>query len=67
MPKVEINSVSKQNPHSVNEFRENILEVAIGELEAGKTKYTRGAGSMELCQGVADYLSKFSPFSENSN
>ena len=35
-----------------------ILDVAIGELEAGNTKYTRGAGSMELCQGVADYLSK---------
>ena len=31
-----------------------ILDVAIGELEAGNTKYTRGAGSMELCQGVAD-------------
>ena len=30
MPKVEINSVSKQDPHSVSEFRENILEVAIG-------------------------------------
>ncbi|MAU85230.1 MAG: aspartate aminotransferase [Euryarchaeota archaeon] len=35
-----------------------ILDVAIGELEAGNTKYTRGAGSMELCQGVADYLAK---------
>ena len=34
-----------------------ILDVAIGELESGNTKYTRGAGSMELCQGVADYLS----------
>ena len=30
MPKVEINSVSKQDPHSVSEFRENVLEVAIG-------------------------------------
>ena len=30
MPKVEINSVSKQNPHSLNEYRENVLEVAIG-------------------------------------
>ena len=35
-----------------------ILDAAIGELEAGNTKYTRGAGSMELCQGVADYLAK---------
>ena len=26
MPKVEINSVSKQDPHSVSEFRENVLE-----------------------------------------
>ena len=30
MPKVEINSVSKQNPHSLSEYRENVLEVAIG-------------------------------------
>ena len=30
MPKVEINSVSKQDPHSLSEFRENVLEVAIG-------------------------------------
>ena len=30
MPKVEIDSVSKQNPHSLSEYRENILEVAIG-------------------------------------
>ncbi len=35
-----------------------ILDVAIEELRAGNTKYTRGAGSMELCQAVADYLSK---------
>jgi transcriptional regulator with XRE-family HTH domain len=30
MPKVEINSVSQQNPHSLSEYRENVLEVAIG-------------------------------------
>ena len=30
MPKVEINSVSKQNPHSLSEYQENVLEVAIG-------------------------------------
>ena len=30
MPKVEINSVSKQNPHALSEYRENVLEVAIG-------------------------------------
>jgi transcriptional regulator with XRE-family HTH domain len=27
---VEINSVSQQNPHSLSEYRENVLEVAIG-------------------------------------
>lgn len=37
---------------------EKILNVAIKELEGGNTKYTRSAGSMELCQAVADYLSK---------
>ena len=30
MPKVAIKSVSKQNPHSLSEYRENVLEVAIG-------------------------------------
>ena len=30
MPKVEINSVSQQTPHSLSEYRENVLEVAIG-------------------------------------
>ena len=35
-----------------------ILDMAIKELEAGNTKYTRGPGSMELCQEVASYLSK---------
>jgi len=37
---------------------EKIINVAIKELAEGNTKYTRGAGSMELCQAVADYLSK---------
>ncbi len=37
---------------------DEILNAAIKELEEGNTKYTRGAGSMELCQAVADYLSK---------
>ena len=30
MPKVAIKSVSKQNPHSLSDYRENVLEVAIG-------------------------------------
>ena len=33
-----------------------VINAAIEELENGNTKYTRGAGSMELCQSVADYL-----------
>ena len=33
-----------------------IINAAINELNDGNTKYTRGAGSMELCQSVADYL-----------
>ncbi|DAC33935.1 MAG TPA: aminotransferase class I/II-fold pyridoxal phosphate-dependent enzyme, partial [Candidatus Thalassarchaeaceae archaeon] len=35
-----------------------IIEAAIAGLEAGNTKYTRGPGSLELCQAVADYLAK---------
>ena len=35
-----------------------IIEAAIKELNERNTKYTRGAGSMELCQSVAEYLSK---------
>ena len=30
MPKVKINKISQQDPHSVGEVREKILEVAIG-------------------------------------
>ncbi|MBS65667.1 MAG: aspartate aminotransferase [Euryarchaeota archaeon] len=37
---------------------EEIVREAIAALEDGETKYTRGPGSMELCQAVADYLSK---------
>jgi aspartate aminotransferase len=33
-----------------------IIDSAIKGLNEGNTKYTRGAGSMELCQAVADYL-----------
>lgn len=33
-----------------------VIEAAIEGLESGKTKYTRGPGSMDLCQSVADYL-----------
>ena len=33
-----------------------VIRAAIEQLENGNTKYTRGAGSMELCQSVADYL-----------
>ncbi len=35
-----------------------IIEAAIAGLEAGNTKYTRGQGSLELCQAVTDYLAK---------
>ena len=35
-----------------------IIDTAISELDAGKTKYTRGQGSVELCQAVADYLAE---------
>ena len=37
---------------------EEVVREAIAALEDGETKYTRGPGSMELCQAVADYLSK---------
>tara|TARA_B100000965_G_scaffold75230_1_gene59483 strand:- start:9001 stop:10062 length:1062 start_codon:yes stop_codon:yes gene_type:complete len=33
-----------------------IIDAAISGLEDGKTKYTRGAGSMELCEAVSGYL-----------
>jgi len=33
-----------------------IIEAAIKSLQEGRTKYTRGAGTIELCQAVADYL-----------
>ncbi len=39
------------------ETPEEIIEAAIGELRGGRTKYTRGPGSVELCQSVARYLS----------
>ena len=35
-----------------------VIEAAIKGLEDGNTKYTRGAGSMELCQAVSDYLAR---------
>tara|TARA_B100000405_G_scaffold213509_1_gene150760 strand:+ start:313 stop:1443 length:1131 start_codon:yes stop_codon:yes gene_type:complete len=35
---------------------EEILSAAIAELESGNTKYTRGAGSLELCNAVSEYL-----------
>tara|TARA_Y100000588_G_scaffold181801_2_gene195573 strand:- start:3200 stop:4327 length:1128 start_codon:yes stop_codon:yes gene_type:complete len=38
------------------ETPEEIIEAAIGELRDGRTKYTRGPGSVELCQSVARYL-----------
>ncbi len=34
-----------------------IVEVAIEELRRGRTKYTRGPGTIELCKSVASYLS----------
>ena len=33
-----------------------IIDAAIGGLEDGNTKYTRGPGSIELCEAVAEYL-----------
>ena len=36
---------------------EEIVDAAIGELKRGRTKYTRGPGTMELCRSVASYLS----------
>jgi len=33
-----------------------IIDAAISGLEEGKTKYTRGAGSMDLCESVSSYL-----------
>ena len=33
-----------------------IIDAAISGLEEGKTKYTRGAGSMDLCEAVSYYL-----------
>ena len=35
-----------------------VIEATIKGLEDGNTKYTRGAGSMELCQAVSDYLAR---------
>ena len=35
-----------------------IIDTAIIGLENGKTKYTRGPGSMELCKAVSSYLMK---------
>jgi len=35
-----------------------VIEAAIKGLEDGDTKYTRGAGSMEVCQAVSDYLAR---------
>ena len=33
-----------------------IVDTAIRGLEEGKTKYTRGQGSVELCNAVSEYL-----------
>tara|TARA_E500000331_G_scaffold90520_1_gene86349 strand:- start:1623 stop:2774 length:1152 start_codon:yes stop_codon:yes gene_type:complete len=35
-----------------------IIDTAISGLQKGKTKYTRGAGSMELCEAVSEYIRK---------
>ena len=35
-----------------------IIDTAISGLQNGKTKYTRGAGSMELCEAVSEYIGK---------
>ncbi len=41
------------------ETPEEIVEAAIEELRRGRTKYTRGPGTIELCQSVANYLSLY--------
>ena len=35
-----------------------IIDTAISGLQNGKTKYTRGAGSMDLCEAVSEYIRK---------
>ena len=35
---------------------DEIINMAIKGLKDGKTKYTRGAGSLELCNAVSDYI-----------
>ena len=35
---------------------DEIIDMAIKGLKDGKTKYTRGAGSLELCNAVSDYI-----------
>ena len=35
-----------------------IIEAAVRGLQEGRTKYTRGPGTMELCQSVAEYLQR---------
>ena len=35
-----------------------IIDTAISGLQNGKTKYTRGAGTMELCEAVSEYIGK---------
>ena len=35
-----------------------IIDTAISGLQDGKTKYTRGAGTMELCEAVSEYIAK---------
>ena len=40
----------------VSKHQEQIIDEAIRGLENGDTKYTRGAGSIELCKAVSEYL-----------
>ena len=35
-----------------------IIDTAVSGLQNGKTKYTRGAGSMGLCEAVSEYIEK---------
>jgi len=35
-----------------------VIDAAVEGLRGGRTKYTRGPGTKELCQSVADYLAK---------
>tara|TARA_B100000212_G_scaffold341472_1_gene324753 strand:+ start:3600 stop:4769 length:1170 start_codon:yes stop_codon:yes gene_type:complete len=43
-----------------------VISTAISELKAGKTKYTRGQGSIKLCEAVSSHLMSTSGISYSS-